>query len=69
MNAGKRVHQEDLAAFDSCFEFIHFHDSLVWHELHKTSMISVSVCSRLAGSGRRVVRERDLERATLTTFE
>src|SRR5829696_6741046 len=50
-------------------EFDDFDHLLVWHESHEVAVVCVSVNGRLSGSGRRVIRERDPERATFDPGE
>ena len=50
-------------------ELDHFDNLLVRHELHEVAVVRVGVRGRLAGPGRRVVRERDPERATFAGVE
>ncbi len=68
---GERDRDRHLAA--QCgicrLELDHFDDPLVRHELQKTAVERVSVRGRFPYSGRRVIRERDSERATLAALE
>jgi hypothetical protein len=50
-------------------ELDHFHNLLVGHEVYEAAVVRVGVSGRLAGPGRRVVRERDPERATFAGVE
>ena len=62
---GERDRDRHLAAQRRIrrLELDHFDDLLVRHELDEAAVVRVGVCCRLAGPGRRVVRERDPERA------
>src|SRR5207249_11810644 len=50
-------------------ELDHFDNLLVYHELHEAAVVRVGVRGRLADPGRRVVRQRDPERATFAGVE
>ena len=47
-----------------CLELDHFNYLSVRHKLHEVAVVRVGMRGRLAGHGRRIVRERDTERAT-----
>jgi len=51
------------------FELVDLNDHLVRHKLHKTAVIRVGVDGRLSHPVRRVVSERDPERAALTAVK
>src|SRR5215208_3106080 len=51
------------------FELVYLDEQLVWHELDEAAVIGVGARSRLAYTGRRVVGERDPERAALAAVE
>ncbi len=50
-------------------KLVHFDNLLIRHELHETAMVRIGVRGRLTHSGRRVIRERDPDRATFAGFE
>ena len=50
-------------------ELDNFNNQLVRHKLYETSVERVGMRGRLAGRGRRVVGERDAERATFAGVE
>jgi hypothetical protein len=40
-------------------KLVHFDNLFVRHQLHESAMVRIGVRSRLAGPGRRIVRERN----------
>jgi hypothetical protein len=68
---GERDRDRHLAAQRGIcrLELDHFDNLLVRHELHEAAMVCVGVRGRLAGPGRRVIRERNPERATFAGVE
>ena len=67
----ERIRDRHLAAQHGIcrLELDHLDNLLVRHDLHEATVDRVGVRGRLAGPGRRVVRERDPKRATFAGGE